>query len=71
MVQTWFSGRRRNDPDPDPPPRCPRCGAEDTQALGMISSTIYWFTCGQCRHVWGLQGPDEKTPGDDGPGGDR
>jgi two-component system cell cycle response regulator CpdR len=33
-------------------PVCPRCRATSARPLGMAASTLPWFTCGACEHVW-------------------
>src|SRR5205823_448539 len=36
---------------------CPRCDGTTAFALGSVRSTLPWFQCGDCRHVW-----PERTP---------
>lgn len=33
-------------------PLCPRCGADEANALGHVSSALLWFNCPRCNHVW-------------------
>ena len=44
-------------PDPNREPsreqcRCPRCGDQITESLGSVNSSMDWFRCVLCRHIW-------------------
>jgi len=43
----------RNDGNREPEPlRCPRCGDRITESLGPVNSSLDWFRCVLCRHIW-------------------
>jgi CheY-like chemotaxis protein len=54
FLQSW----RRNDGtssahiDQQLAAQCLRCGATATRWLGRASSTVDWFACAHCQHVW-------------------
>jgi hypothetical protein len=44
---------RREKPAP-PPQRCPRCGVKPAVSLGDAHSSLQWFCCEKCHHVWAI-----------------
>jgi CheY-like chemotaxis protein len=48
-------------------PLCPRCRGAAVRPLGMASSTLPWFTCETCEHVWAArdQAPAPEAVVDD------
>jgi len=44
---------------------CPRCGSKTTTALGDAGSTLAWYACPTCKHVWFVRPDDDCAPADD------
>jgi hypothetical protein len=46
------------------PTACRRCGSSQIRALGYAGSTVLWFACHGCSHVWSLREirEDDLTP---------
>jgi rubredoxin len=34
---------------------CPRCDVADIEEFGPVRSTLLWFRCRNCQHVWAVK----------------
>jgi hypothetical protein len=51
MSVVFTVASRKPDPPPDPV-RCPNCSQTITESLGPVNSSLEWFRCVLCRHIW-------------------
>ena len=49
------------EPGPGMMPLCPRCRDAAVSPLGMAASTLSWFSCNECEHVWAAREPAPAT----------
>jgi hypothetical protein len=51
MSLVYAFSSRKNDLPPAAV-RCPKCSETITESLGPVNSSLEWFRCVLCRHIW-------------------